>query len=259
MAADTVVFLGPSLPVAEARAILDADYRPPAGLGDVVRAVLDGPPRTIALIDGVFARRPAVRHKEILFALAAGVRVVGAASMGALRAAELEACGMEGVGFCFRWYRATPLADDDEVAVAMAPPELGSAPLSDALIDIRLTLKRARREGVIGEAARRALDEAARSLPFVDRTYDRLLEAVGRDPAHAGEVKRLADWLPRGAVSRKRADAVSLLRGLVATMNGEPAPTRSEFYLTEVWAADLDAVGLWDEVRGKGLSLIRYP
>jgi hypothetical protein len=259
MAADTVVFLGPSLPVEEARTILDADYRPPAGLGDVVRAVLDGPPRTIALIDGVFARMPAVRHKEILFALCAGVRVAGAASMGALRAAELEACGMEGVGFCFRWYRATPLADDDEVAVAMAPPELGSAPLSDALIDIRLTLKRARREGVIGEAARRALEDTARNLPFVERSYDTLVEAVGRDPAHAADVIRLAQWLPAGATSRKRADALALLQRLATTVNREPAVPRCAFHLTEVWAADLDAVGLWDEVHGRGLSLIRYP
>ena len=46
-------------------------------------------PPPILIIDGVFQSEPAVRHKEILWALSLGVPVVGAASMGALRAAEL--------------------------------------------------------------------------------------------------------------------------------------------------------------------------
>jgi hypothetical protein len=256
--ADTVVFLGPSLPVQEARAILPADYRPPAGLGDVVRAVLEGPPRVIGLIDGVFARRPALRHKEILFALAAGVRVVGGASMGALRAAELESCGMEGVGFCFRWYRRTPLADDDEVAVAMAPPELDSAPLGDALLDIRLTLHRARREGVVTADACRALEALARAMPFVDRSHDALVQMARSQSALREAAARLEAWLPGRAVTRKRDDAVALLRRLAAADPGPPQPS-APFRLTEAWAADLDAAGLWDAVRDQGLSLIRYP
>ncbi|WP_293864183.1 TfuA-like protein [uncultured Alsobacter sp.] len=255
MASDVVVFLGPSLPLDEARSILAADYRPPAATGDVARAVLDGPPRAILLIDGVFARRPAVRHKEILFALATGVKVYGAASMGALRAAELEACGMVGIGFCFRWYRATTLADDDEVAVAMAPQELGSAALSDALIDVRASLARARRAGVLDPQVCRDLVSVARALPFVDRTYDRILDEARHRLARA-DIDRLAAWLATGAVSRKSDDARAALR-LLAT-GGAPAPLcpPPPFRLTEAWAADLDAAGLWDAMRDRGLQLI---
>lgn len=92
-----VVFLGPSCDLAAAREILDADYRPPAKRGDITRAVEDGA-RVIGLIDGVFFQDCAVAHREVLAALRAGVRVVGASSMGALRAAELDSLGMEGVG-----------------------------------------------------------------------------------------------------------------------------------------------------------------
>ena len=154
MAGDIAVLLGPTLPVAEARTYLDAIYLPPAEQGSVFRAVLEHRPAVLAIIDGAFAQRPAVRHKEILWAMANGVEVHGAASMGALRAAELAAYGMVGHGFVYRWYRRTPLADDEEVAVAMAPAELGSAALGEALINMRLTLRRAERPGVVGRPVR---------------------------------------------------------------------------------------------------------
>jgi hypothetical protein len=93
MTAPVVVFLGPTLSHDDARDVLDAEYLPPAAHGDVLRAALRRP-RAIALVDGVFERVPAVWHKEILFALSEGIHVYGAASMGALRAAELDAFGM---------------------------------------------------------------------------------------------------------------------------------------------------------------------
>lgn len=83
-----VVFLGPSLGLDEARTIVEADFRPPAGQGDIFRAGASAPP-AIALIDGIFKDAPTVRHREILWALSQGIPVFGAASMGALRAAEL--------------------------------------------------------------------------------------------------------------------------------------------------------------------------
>ena len=48
------VFLGPSLPVERARAILpDAVYLPPVSMGDVF-ALMGRAPQTIAIIDGIF-------------------------------------------------------------------------------------------------------------------------------------------------------------------------------------------------------------
>src|SRR5258708_5321121 len=92
-----VVFVGPTLPLETARLELDAIYRPPVAQGDVWRAARLNP-RAIGIIDGYFEGVPTVWHKEILWAMAQGIHVVGAASMGALRAAELKDFGMEGVG-----------------------------------------------------------------------------------------------------------------------------------------------------------------
>ena len=240
-----VVFLGPTLSAAEARTHLDALYLPPVSQGDVARAVLDHAPRAIVIIDGVFAQRPAVRHKEILWAMAVGVRVFGASSMGAIRAAELDDCGMVGHGFVYRWYRRTPLADDADVAVPMAPPELGSAALGEALVDIRLTLRKAEFEGVIERRLRLALERAARALHFTDRTYERILSGDGLDLVDGNALRRLRDWICNGAVHQKKADAINLLAALSKTTEiSEKHQTYQHFELTEALASDLQYSGL---------------
>jgi hypothetical protein len=99
-----VVFLGPSLDVETAKGILDAEYKPPAARGDIFMAVKEGA-RIIGLIDGVFFQACAIAHREILYALENGVKVIGASSMGALRASELDLYGMEGVGTIYTQYK----------------------------------------------------------------------------------------------------------------------------------------------------------
>lgn len=94
---EVYVFLGPTLAVADAKAELDAVYLPPVSAGDICRL---GPrsPRVIGIVDGYFEHVPAVWHKEIMWIMERGVHVFGSASMGALRAAELETFGMRGAG-----------------------------------------------------------------------------------------------------------------------------------------------------------------
>jgi len=83
--------------VDRAAAILDADYYPPARKGDVYRIISSGV-KTIILIDGVFHSAPSVWQRELLDAMEEGIQVLGASSMGALRAAELHQFGMVGFG-----------------------------------------------------------------------------------------------------------------------------------------------------------------
>jgi hypothetical protein len=223
-----VVFLGPTLPHEEARRILDADHRPPAAHGDVLRAALERP-EAIALVDGVFERVPSVWHKEILFALSQGIPVYGAASMGALRAAELDAFGMRGVGGVYRLYARGELEDDDEVAVAHGGAEHGWRPTSDALVDVRATLAAAVRAQVVPSAAALRVLERLRATFYADRL---LLAVLDRDDE---DEQRLREWVRGNRVERKRADAVALLHELRAGV----APVRPDWTLqrTRVWEA----------------------
>src|SRR5437588_2923171 len=155
------VFTGPTISPAEARAELEAVYLPPAAEGDVFRAALKRP-QAIGIIDGYFQSTPSVRHKEILWAMSRGIHVFGSASIGALRAAELAAFGMEGVGTVFELYRDGVLEDDDEVAIAHGPAEVEFRGGSEAMVDIRQTLQRAERVGVISIQVRTALERIAK-------------------------------------------------------------------------------------------------
>jgi hypothetical protein len=243
---EIVVFLGPSLETERARTYLDALYRPPAEQGHIIEIVRRHRPRAIVLIDGAFASVPAVRHKEILWALSRGVEVFGAASLGALRAAELAGFGMQGHGFIYRWFRAHPFAEDDEVAVAMTPPSLGAAPLSDALIDMRLTFRKAERAGIISAELRRLVAQAARAAHFQERSYSGVFEAVRLEgPSWAiASLPELEAWIRRNGVSQKSVDAEGLLRWVVAPTRQRVRTPLARFAVTEAFLRDAEAAGL---------------
>jgi len=94
---------------------------PPAGQGDLFHGVLRYNPAQIVLIDGVFHQRLSVWIKEILFALVDGVRIIGASSMGALRAAEAWRYGMIGIGAIFEAYKSGFVEDEAWVAMTYDP------------------------------------------------------------------------------------------------------------------------------------------
>ena len=203
----TIVFLGPSLGKHEAESILAAEYRPPAKRGDITRAVADGA-AVICLIDGVFHQDNAVAHREILHAVKKGVTVIGASSMGALRAAEMDTLGMVGIGDIYRQYKSGELESDDEVALVF-DPESGLA-LSEPLVNIRCTLSEALRTGIIDRPAHDAFLTAARSLFYPSRTFPALVAAAA-GTVDEGTRGRFLAWAGEHACDQKRADAIAAL------------------------------------------------
>lgn len=203
-----IVFLGPSLPAAEARAIAAVELRPPARAGDVVRALVAGA-TAIGLVDGLFGGAPAVRHGEILLALDHGVAVLGAASMGALRAAELDRCGMVGIGEVYRAYARGDLVADDAVALVHGPAEADWRPLSVPLVDVLATLDAARADRVLDDRSAAAVADHARALFYPRRLWPNLLA-----PLDAERRARMLGWLARGQRSVKAQDARALLGAL---------------------------------------------
>ena len=98
--------MGPSLGHSEALSIYpEAKFLPPAEKGSIVAATHRFSPTAIGVVDGYFQHRASLWHKEILWAMDQGISVYGGASMGALRAAELEAYGMIGVGVVFNAFK----------------------------------------------------------------------------------------------------------------------------------------------------------
>ena len=209
-----VIFLGPSLPIAEAREILDAVYLPPAKQSDLLSAVTTYSPDIIGLIDGVFLSLPSVWHKEILYALEQGVAVYGASSMGALRAAETEAFGMIGVGEIYQMYARGELLDDDEVVMVHGPKDTEYRRLSEPMVNVRATFHRAKNEGIINKNLCEQLTAIAKSIYFPERTFS----AIFRQAATAGILpdilEKMAHFAKENYVDIKRQDAISLLETL---------------------------------------------
>lgn len=211
-----VAFVGPSIyPNASVRAVHGSAivWRGPARQGDIVRAVRDGAV-AIALIDGLYGTLAAVWHKEILFALSEGVRVIGGASLGALRAVECAPFGMEGFGVVFEDYASGRRVDDGDVALLHAPAELDFAPLTETLVDLDATLSSFVERDLLSDIAARRLTEAARTTFFWDRTTELICERAGFG---SDEVDDFVALYEAERVFQKRADAMLVLDRLIAS------------------------------------------
>ncbi len=254
--------------------MLDAVYLPPAQQGDVYRAVAHHRPRALGIIDGYFQQVPSVWHKEILWAMAQGVHVFGSASMGALRAAELAAFGMKGIGRIFEAYRDGSLApyqaeafeDDDEVAVVHGAAEVGFVPLSEAMVNIRCTLASAQEAGVVSATIRDMLVRLAKELFYPDRSYQRLLACGAKHGLAVTDLDALRAWLPTGSINQKRLDALAMLTTMRDFLVGDPPPARVEyvFQASAMWnratqdfeRLELEPEMLLDELRLDGRAYV---
>jgi hypothetical protein len=224
-----LVFLGPSLETAEAARIYpDAIILPPAGMGDIVSAVRRYRPHAIALIDGTFMQSMAPFHKEILDALAQGIWVIGASSMGALRAAECAPYGMIGIGHVAQLY-ADGLEDDDEVALLHLDADGDYRPVSEAMVNIRATFDAAVADGLLSvdEASLLVREQKARHFPdrHLMASVQDARTALGFDEARA---ESLRAYLRGHVVNVKANDARLAIEALQALPSGpmpEPGPT----------------------------------
>ncbi|MGZ7046833.1 MAG: TfuA-related McrA-glycine thioamidation protein [Methanobacterium sp.] len=201
-----IIFLGPSLSHYDALEILDADYRLPIKRGDVT-AVLNENPDIIGIIDGVFHHQPAVSHREILDALKKGITVVGGASMGALRASELDDFGMIGVGYVYNQYKEGFIESDDDVAVVINPVTMEQ--LSDSLVSMEYNFKRALDKGLISKEDFEILIKTAKAIYYPKRTYTLLLSTVSLHPA---KIAVIENFLMEERIDIKRRDAIEVLK-----------------------------------------------
>lgn len=203
-----VIFLGPSLSPEKAKSIFPlADYRPPARKGDFQK--LDEDVRFVGFIDGVFLQDYPPTPIEVYSLLQTkDLTLVGAASLGALRAVELEKFGMIGIGKIFELYKKGVLDSDDEVAVTFS--EQGYRLQSEALIDIRYTLYHAYKDGIIDRDTKHILIKTSKEIYFPHRNYDELFARVD-GVVGAKILERLRRYLQANRKSLKEEDSIKLI------------------------------------------------
>ncbi len=206
---EVVVFAGPSLVGSSLRSRVPARWAPPAAAGDVAAACAAGA-RALVILDTACGWRPGPRHREVMAALAGGVRVHGAAGGGALLAVELQAFGMVGHGQIFaRWRDGAGLGDD---AVSCDHDPAQDRRRSEPLVQVLHVLAAARQVRAIDAEDEAALGGAAEELHWLSRDWPRIC-------ARAGRGSRLAALLEVAAApggDLPRADAEALLARFAA-------------------------------------------
>jgi hypothetical protein len=237
-----IVFSGPSLPPSCMPAYPGITWRPPARQGDVYRAALVRP-ALIGIVDGYFETVAAVWHKEILWAMARGIHVYGAASIGALRAAELACFGMHGVGAVFRHFQEAAFADDDEVALLHGPQEVDYVPVTEAMVNVRATVASALQAAIVPEAVAATLVAIAKSLFYKRRTFAAVLAAAAEQGVPRDTLDRFRRWLPEGHIDEKRRDALAMIVAMREHLARGVRPLAVDYAMAHTFA--------WEEARAR--------
>jgi hypothetical protein len=205
-----IIYTGLSLSFDEAKEILDSHddveviYKRPIKRGDLGHDIKENPD-IIGIIDGVFHQNSSVGHKEILNVINKGITVVGASSMGALRASELDTLGMTGIGYVYEQYATGKVASDDDVAVMLDSETLEA--LSEPLINMEYVFENAVRENIITENQKDELIKIAKSTFYPKRNYSQTLSSSSLND----ETKcKLIDFIRR-SVDIKKEDAKELI------------------------------------------------
>ena len=234
MSAKKIIFAGPSLDAINDTNLDDTLILPPCRQGDVYLATLEEP-SVIGIIDGFFEGMPSVWHKEILWAMSKGIVVAGAASMGALRACELDRYGMVGIGKIYEAYRDKEIEDDDEVALLHGPAEMDFVPLSLAMVNVRSTVLSAKAENILDADTAMQIITIAKNIFYKERDWQTISTTAQKDGVSASQLGEFVDWLKDHEVDQKMLDAQTLMEFIQTNEYTKCTKVEFEFEVTEFW------------------------
>ncbi len=210
-----IIYLGPTLSREKAIKILDADYRDPAKKGDFLMLSQDSDEKKyVGFIDGVFLHDYPPSPIEVYhLATRKNIELIGASSLGALRAVELEKFGMKGIGKIFQLYKNGIINADDEVAVTFTREN--NILQSEAMIDIRFNLFLAYKKGIITNQTKKRIAKIAKNIYFPFRNYEDIIKLTQQQfPSIYNELESFRSYILKNRDSLKARDAIKLLKYL---------------------------------------------
>jgi hypothetical protein len=181
----------------------------PIQRGDLVADIRSGV-HVVAMIDGAFEQSMAVSPSEVLAAIRAGVRVYGASSMGALRAAELDQYGMVGYGRIYEQIKRSEVFRDDFLGQLFAVEGKRIRALSVTFTDFEFALLGLLGKGKITRKDTQLLLNHYRRLFYTDRHFPGIRKRL--EDAGLSRLVRFARLATDPRLSQKGADAIGLLK-----------------------------------------------
>lgn len=207
----TLVFAGGSISRRDVPPDEDLVWAGPAEQGDMVAAVLEGF-ENILVIDGYFYTKFPCTTLEVMLALENGVNVFGASSIGALRAVELDAWGMVGMGRVYEYLKKQEIKPYHVVAQTY---DEADRPLTTPLIQIVYFLVCASSDGIVTREEHESLRNAADEIHFTFLSFESFFRSAGSSGAVPPQkVTALRDYYASKGVAHfdiKKQDALKLL------------------------------------------------
>lgn len=195
----------------ETKAIIDIDYRPPAGHADIISLIYNDRPDIIILSHAVIPGI-SVWHTELLEAMNLGVRVYGTGGLGAVRAAELSSFGMIGIGEVFRQYKAGEIEDDDEVYFRSDGFGDHDIRLSEPIVNLRATLKPAVSDHIISENDFQNIIHIAKEIYYEDRTVDNIFSLARERGFDTHLIHKLGLLIQNHYIDQQKLDTIETLK-----------------------------------------------
>jgi hypothetical protein len=217
-----LVFAGPSLKMETKLKYPQYEFRPPALQGDIANAVEFSTHTHLIIIDGFYKSVPSIWHKEIIYAIENGKMVIGAGSLGAIRAAELSCYGMLGRGKVYNWYKEGKITRDPDVAVGHGSAEEDYRCFTIPIVNIKSTLEQSGNSYTSSDIE--STLNIARSIFFERRTMRSLCKKI--ESSNIATKKKMLVDLNNHYIDQKQEDCDEVLEWV--TTNDLSSPERKE-------------------------------
>ena len=209
-----IVFAGPSLSVQAGQAILkDAVFLPPLRQADLITAMTCHHPDVIIIVDDYAGQAETVRHSEILQAINSGIKVYGTAANGAVRAFEMDHCGMVGVGSVYQMFKDGVIEDDEEVYSLSHKQKSGDfLRLSEPLVNLRATLAQAVEKQVIEPEILSEIISVIKELPWPERSLEKIFSRIAALAISDSGVDKLRHFVTNNYCDIQKSDTLQTLK-----------------------------------------------
>jgi TfuA protein len=205
------VFGGPSLELIPKELINKVKCFPPIKSGDL-DILYSLPPSICIIIDGVFSGKRAVTIFECRELLEKGWVVIGASSMGALRAADLWSYGMIGIGDVYNMFRIGVCRSDADVAVVYNILEdFLCEEITISMVHVRSVLHYLSTKGSIDKAKARLLICKARQISWEERMPSVLFDEWGKFLGQEKLINKIKRHFNQPRLHPKKVDAVNAM------------------------------------------------
>lgn len=167
----------------------------------------------IGIIDGFFLNHLAVTPSEIIDCIRCGVKIFGASSMGAIRAADLDSIGMIGIGKIYDLIKKDDSFEDDFLGQTFLEEEYFKT--SAPFINVYYNLKKMKELNIITQEVFIFSVKSYRNMHYSERSTSKLTNLLKKSKFNKELTSKIFQKLET-TENLKHSDAIMLLNAITS-------------------------------------------